>query len=105
MKIISQLLFAMLLMLCIQSCEGYRCSDGVVLDKLTNLPLDSVLCDVISGSQKAYTDSTGKFDVCNRMGGCVPDCKDIMVKFSKAGYRSQQIENPGTGAVIYLEKE
>jgi len=88
----------------IVSCEGYSCADGTVLDKSTNMPLDSVYVKVQTGSQTIYTDSSGKFEVCNKFGGCVPKCKDIIVEFSKEGYLSQVLTNPTPGLNVYLEK-
>jgi hypothetical protein len=90
----------------LESCEGYRCADGSVRDKSTNLPLDSVLVEVITGSNAnaIYTDTTGKFNVCNGMGGCVPDCKDITVRFSKNGYKTSTLTNPGKETIVLLEK-
>ena len=88
----------------ITSCEGYRCGSGVVLDKTTNKPMDSVYCEVLTGVQTMYTDSTGKFDLCNRMSGCVPDCLDITIRFSKNGYKSFSINNPGDDSIIYMER-
>jgi hypothetical protein len=43
----------------IMSCEGYRCGDGKVYDADTLEPLDSVFCEVLTGSETQYTDSTG----------------------------------------------
>lgn len=70
----------------------------------TNKALDSVYCEVLTGVQTMYTDSTGKFDLCNRISGCVPDCKDITIRFSKIGYKSISVDNPVDDAIIYLER-
>ncbi len=88
----------------LESCEGYRCADGTVIDKITNLPLDSVLVKVITGTEIVYTDTTGKFDVCNKFGGCVPDCKDIMVEFSKDNYTTIILKNPDKEVIVIMEK-
>ena len=85
------------------SCEGYKCGTGHVVDKLTSKPLDSVFCEAITGVQTQYTDSAGTFELCNRMSGCVPQCKDISIQFSKPGYKTIVVENP-EDAVIYLER-
>jgi hypothetical protein len=98
-------LLALLIMVCFESCEGYSCADGTIVDKLTNLPLDSVLVEVATADFRAvYTDTTGKFDVCNRMGGCVPNCKDITVRFSKNNYKTLTLTNPGTATIVMMEK-
>ena len=87
----------------LSGCEGYRCAQGKVLDKVTGSPLDSVFCEVLTGRQAMYTDSTGRFDVCNTISGCVPKCKDITVRFSKNGYKTFSVENP-EDSVIYMER-
>lgn len=92
MKTYFILLFAILV--ACAGCEGYSCGTGIVRDMATNLPIDSVRCAVLTGSQVIYTDSSGAFDVCNDFGGCVPKCKDITVEFSKPGYTTTKVENP-----------
>ncbi|WP_221392689.1 hypothetical protein [Dyadobacter sp. NIV53] len=74
------------------------------MDKSTNLPLDSVFVNVVSGSEFIYTDTTGKFNVCNRFGGCVPDCKDITITFSKNGYDTLSFTNLSAESIVYMEK-
>lgn len=84
------------------SCEGQRCGSGRVVGKATNRPLDSVLCEVVTGTETIYTDSGGRFKLCNPFGKCVPACKDVTLRFSKAGYKSLSVENPAN-KTIYLE--
>ena len=86
------------------ACEGYRCATGRVVDKTTNKALEGVLCENLTGPQKIHTDSSGTFDLCNRISSCVPNCKDIQIRFSKSGYQTVTIENPEENVVIYLEK-
>ena len=65
-------------LLLLYSCEGYRCAEGVVRDKITFAPIDSAKINVLTSEDKVkYTDTTGVFNVCNYMGGCVPRCKEI----------------------------
>lgn len=85
-------------------CEGYRCGEGIVKDASTKLPLDSVLCTVITGSEYMFTDSTGEFELCNGMSGCLFGCKDITVEFSKPGYMTITKTNEDCNGIIYLEK-
>ncbi|TWV97952.1 hypothetical protein [Chitinophaga pinensis] len=97
------LLIPVLLCTWLVSCEGYSCASGVILDKETKLPLDSVYIRVLSDDDKSmYTDSTGKFSMCNGMGACFPDCKDIVVEFSKAGYGTVAFKEPHD-SIFYLE--
>ena len=76
------------------SCEGYMCGEGIISDSQTNQPLDSVFCKVLTGEEIQYSDSLGHYGVCNRFGGCVPSCPDIVVEFSKAGYKTKKVTNP-----------
>lgn len=92
------------LTLFLTSCEGYRTADGVVIDKNTRLPLDSVFVNVTTGNASIYTDSTGMFSLSNQMGGCVFGCKDIMVEFSKDGYQKITLMNDECNGTIELEK-
>jgi hypothetical protein len=102
---LSNLLTVLLILLSFESCEGNRCAEGTVFDKTTNLPLDGVLVEVITTESKAaYTDTSGKFDVCNKMGGCVPNCKDIMIRFSKNNYQTITLTNPEKDANVMMER-
>jgi hypothetical protein len=103
MKLLFVVLITFLIATCLTSCEGYKCGTGTVFDKMTNKPIDSVFCEVQTGVQKMYTDSTGKFDLCNQISGCVPECKDIIISFSKDSYKTVTVENP-EGAIIYMER-
>ena len=82
------------------SCEG-----GFVYDSNSKIPIDSVLCEAITGSEKVYSDSIGAYKVCNEFGGCMFGCKDITVRFSKVGYKTTDVAEPGNASKIYLEKE
>jgi hypothetical protein len=78
---------------------------GTVRDAQNHLPLDSVYVEVLThGHEKAYTDSTGTFYVCNHMSGGVPDCKDIVVRFSKPGYVPQEIKNLDSADVLLVKE-
>jgi hypothetical protein len=84
-------------------CEGYGCGEGIVYDAKTKKPLDSVFC-VSNSQEKIYTDSSGKYNLCGPFGGCMPHCPDVVIEFSKTGYKSQKVTNPNK-VNIYLEKE
>jgi len=85
------------------SCEGYRCADGTIYDSVTKEPIDSVQCTLTNGFVQ-YSDSLGKYSICNPFGGCVPDCPDIIVEFSKIGYQTKIVTNPNKSD-IFLDKE
>ena len=82
-----------------------RCGNGILMDAETNELLDSVHVVNLTGPGDYYTDSTGVFDVCNKFGGCVPDCPDIEIQFSKEGYKTKVSLNPISKEGIFLEKE
>ena len=84
------------------SCEGYKCGEGMVKDSLSKKPLDSVFCKVSNGHNEMYTDTTGKFNLCNDFGGCMP-CKDVTIEFSKKGYSTVITTNPDN-SIIFLKK-
>jgi hypothetical protein len=100
-KYITLLISTMSLFL-ILACEGYQCGVGTVYDSSNNQPLDSVLC-VSNGGDEILTDSTGNFDVCGPFGGCVKECPEVEVEFSKEGYVSQKKTDDFKS--VYLEKE
>ncbi len=85
-------------------CEGYRCAEGTVYESGTDIPIDSVLCKVLTGTEELYTDSLGRYEVCNVFSGCVPDCPEIEVEYSKPGYLTLILTNPNRDD-IFLEKE
>lgn len=90
----------------LSGCEGMACAEGTIYDKSTEEPLDSVQCKVLTAeNQIGISDSIGHYDVCNDFGGCVPDCPDIVVEFSKQGYKTTKIKNPRYEQPIYLEVE
>lgn len=103
-KLVTFLSFLLMVSLLVVSCEGYRSAHGTVRDKDTKQLLDSVVCFCVSSDMQVITDTTGYFSVHNPMGGCMPDCRDIIVRFSKNNYKTLQLVNP-TDTIIYLEKQ
>ncbi|MCC8145527.1 MAG: hypothetical protein LIO93_03615 [Bacteroidales bacterium] len=86
------------------NCNGYRCANGVIYDSTTKLPLDSVHCIVLTGNEEQFSDSLGRYSLCNSYSGCIPDCPDIEIEYSKKGYKTKRAINPGKEN-IYLDKE
>ena len=94
------------IMVSLLGCEGYRVTKGTVVDKKTNRPLPGVLCEALepnpyvlhnkalSTAEPACTDMTGAFQMHGELGGCLPECPDIVVRFSKEGYDTLQVKNP-----------
>lgn len=87
------------------SCHGETGADGIVYDAVTGIPMDSVVYERLGSKPLIkYTDSTGAYSMYGLSGGCMPDCPDLNMQFSKSGYKSQRYRNPDKKD-IYLEKE
>jgi hypothetical protein len=98
---IKLLIFGLLFIL--SSCEGENGGDGFVFDQNTGIALDSVMYKCIETEKIKYTDSLGSWEMYGPFGGCMPDCPDFHVEFSKEGYETITIKNPDND--IYLEQE
>jgi hypothetical protein len=99
LKILGYIIFISLTFV---SCEGYTCNHGVVVDSNTLKPIDSVYC-VSNGGNKVYTDSLGRYEeICSPFAGCMPKCSELVVEFSKEGYKTQNEANKFD--TIYLER-
>ena len=101
MKVIS-IVFTIILFV---GCEGFVQYTGTISDAQTKEPLDSVQCVIVIFKDRnhyAYSDSVGNYFVSTPMVGCVPNCGEYDVEFSKQGYKTQIVKAPTD---IYLEKE
>ncbi|MFD2908673.1 hypothetical protein ACFSX9_07975 [Flavobacterium ardleyense] len=92
-----------ILVLALLSCEGEKGGDGIVFEKKTAIVLDSVMYKCIETGEIKYTDSLGSWEMYGLFGGCVSECPDFRVEFSKTGYVTKKITNPDGN--IYLDKE
>lgn len=82
-------------------CEGRGCSAGTVVDALTGAPLADVRCRELAAREEVTTDATGAYRACSPIGGCGiaglgGHCPYPVVEFSKVGYATRTIENPGS---------
>lgn len=100
----SKILLSFSVLFLLASCEGYRMAHGTVMDSVTKQPLDSVYCFCFTADRGMYTDTTGYYEASNYMGSCVPRCRDIVIRFSKAGYKNLELVNP-TDTLVYMEKQ
>lgn len=83
------------------SCECRRDAKGVIIDETTQLPLDSVRVEGLTITlYSVYSDSLGSYSISTSMTGAVGGCPDYKVSFSKAGYQTQVVENPGEGTIF-----
>jgi hypothetical protein len=87
---------------CFTSCEGYNYADGIVLNN-NHLPEDSVLCKVVETSETVLTDQFGHYMLEGPFGSCMRKCEDMTVEYSKIGFQTKTIKNPGNENV-YLSK-
>lgn len=88
------------------SCEGFRVAEGVVVDAYNLNPLDSVMVKVITAKNMIeYTDSLGQYSVTNRIASCVFGCEDIIVEFSKQGYKTLELKNDDCNGTIKMYYE
>jgi len=96
---------AVMTMFLFTGCEGFVEYTGVIYDVQTNEPLDSVKCVMVAFKRDyliTYSDSVGNYQVGTPMVGCVPNCGEYEVEFSKRGYKTQTIKAPTN---VYLGKE
>ena len=101
---IFNLIYTANLLTFLTSCEGYSTAKGLVRDKATDMPLDSVLCKVTPSEMQVYTDSSVKYDVHNPMGGCAGGCKDIAVEFAKKDFKTVIRTQENASGIIRMEK-
>ena len=92
----------------LNSCDCWTSGNGVVIDKITNKPLDSVIAKSYIDNVKddsyvceMYSDTNGKF---YGSTGNTGSCQDLVIVLSKTGYKSATITNPQKDT-IRLEKE
>jgi hypothetical protein len=38
------------------------------------------------------------------MGGCMFGCKDIIIEFSKSGYKTVKVQSPEKDVIIWMER-
>lgn len=95
---ITFLLAALALAILLPACDCWPYGDGIVIDSSTHRPLGDVsvkayLSEVASDRLRSEmtTDSTGTFQ---SSGGNTGFCKDLIVVFTKPGYRQQTYTNP-----------
>ena len=90
--------FGFFLCLIILSCDCYTEGNGVVMDKLTNQPIDSVVAKSYIGkvhtdnyAQEMITDESGQFyGTTGNTGRCI----DLLIELSKKGYFPVEVTNP-----------
>jgi hypothetical protein len=88
-------------------CDCWTDGNGVVIDSITNQPLDSVVAKsyIEKVTEEYYhmemiTDSTGKF---NGTTGNTGKCADIVIVLSKKGYTTTTVTNPKNDTIKMIK--
>lgn len=108
MKLEKQLftiLFLLIAFTLFTSCECNRTAKGQIIDEITQLPIDSVVVEGLTISfYKTLSDSTGNYFIATKTTGAVKGCPEYKVSYSKEGYQTKVVINPGE-RIIYLQPE
>lgn len=100
-KIILALIGSLLLFL--MSCEGMNVAQGKIIDSTTNTSILGVKCRVLENDNFVYSDEQGEYYIEGPFGSCVRSCENMNVEYSKKGYKTKTILNPGNQTIL-LEK-
>lgn len=100
------------LCLFVSACDCVQEASGIVLDKTTGLPLDSVAIGKLGKEDPSqpysylhvYTDSTGRYEYGDISGGLF-GCPDLKLFFFKNGYETTGLTFPSAtqNDTVYLE--
>lgn len=106
MKSLAALLVAATLL---SSCDCVRDASGIVLDKTTGQPVDSVAIGELGKPHDYlhyYSDSTGRYTYSDISGGLF-GCPDLNLVFFKDGYKILRLRFPSAtqNDTVYLERE
>jgi len=96
-----------LLLTLVCSCDSMKLfgeAEGRVLDSISGEPILEVYCFLPANSHETYTDSTGYYRLSIDWGACIFKCPDMIVEYSKDGYKSISVTNPDYSD-IFLERE
>jgi hypothetical protein len=91
MKFLATTTFLFIAFFAFTSCDCLQRANGIVLDKQSNLPLDSVTVKRVPYADNGYegykTDGKGKFEIHFITGG-LKSCSHFKLAFSKKGYET-----------------
>ena len=88
--------------------DCFQQAEGIVLDKNTKMPIDSVT--IVSTNTpdnvKIFSTKTGQFKF-NKTSGGITDCPDLTLYFYKKGFKQNRstFKSNSVNDTIYLEKE
>jgi len=86
----------------LSSCDCRQTASGIVADKTTRLPIDSVYIHKTDGDS-VYSDSLGNFKIEAISGGLL-GCPLMALEFSKKNYRTNTRQIGNEKDSIFLEK-
>jgi len=87
MGMISKYLGLVFLILVLISCDTGFYSNGLVIDKMTQLPIDSVTIN-IKNLDSVFTDSIGNYKIDTMIYGYAGECEILL---SKHGYKTKHV--------------
>jgi hypothetical protein len=100
---------SILLLLTLASCDCYRTAEGIIVDSQTKAPIAEVqlVNDADFEQQQtdnlATSDSLGHFEYADVSGGMF-GCPDLILVYSKPGYRTTRVNVSNGSDTILLEK-
>jgi hypothetical protein len=99
---IKLLLISVFSLLALMGCDCWTNGEGIVIDFNTNLALDSVTVKSFvedldnEPRREMITDSSGQYFATTGNTGF---CRDLVVEFSKNGYKTLMIRNPNNDTI------
>ena len=112
-SMVTRHLLAILIMLCLVSCDCAQIASGIILDKSSKKPIQDVtVSKVFSNNSSSHyqskylSDTLGRFRVHYIVGSTLFVCPDLKLNFSKKGYSPQNViyKSISKDDTIYLEK-
>lgn len=85
-----RLLIFLLTIATLCGCEGDIYGGGTVVSSVDDKPIDNVLIIWTNYFDSCRTDSNGHFSI-GSFVGCVPECPQLQLFFSKDGYKNQYL--------------
>jgi hypothetical protein len=99
-----KLVFLVCTIMFLYSCDCFYNMSGVILDKTSKQPIDSVSVKMDRHASVKYSDPNGSFDL-HEMGGGIIGCPIRPVTLTKKGYKDTTLIFSGADKkTIYLEK-
>ena len=97
------LIYLLLILIFFESCDCRQQAQGIILDKKTKKPIDSVYVHKLGEQQGEYSDSTGSYKISEIDGG-IFGCPVLKLAFYKIGYKT--IEDDGNQLdTIYMTSD